>query len=150
MIVPVRRSNIYKHFIKMGKRKMRKRHTLKNELTVFMLLASVVTLTLVAIAVCYVFFSFFFKNTLEDIEYVLNNTTQQYQSHLQFIEDGAISIRHNSLLGDFFQTDSYDADIAKEQLMYSMGLFADRNQVNQQLPFVTSVYLFNNWDQCIK
>ena len=40
---------------------MRKRHTLKNELTVFMLLASVVTLMLVAIAVCYVFFSFFFK-----------------------------------------------------------------------------------------
>ena len=28
----------------MGKRKMRKRHTLKNELTVFMLLESVVTL----------------------------------------------------------------------------------------------------------
>ena len=129
---------------------MRKRHTLKNELTVFMLLASVVTLMLVAIAVCYVFFSFFFKNTQEDIEYVLNNTTQQYQSHMQFIEDGAISIRHNSLLGDFFQTDSCDADIAKEQLMYSMELFADRNQVNQQLPFVTSVYLFNNWDQCIK
>lgn len=129
---------------------MRKRHTLKNELTVFMLLASVVTLMLVAIAVCYVFFSFFFKNTQEDIEYVLNNTTQQYQSHMQFIEDGAISIRHNSLLGDFFRTDLCDADIAKEQLMYSMELFADRNQVNQQLPFVTSVYLFNNWDQCIK
>ena len=53
----------------MGKRKMRKRHTLKNELTVFMLLESVVTLMLVAIAVCYVFFSFFFKNTQEDIEY---------------------------------------------------------------------------------
>ena len=150
MVIPVRKPNRYKHFIKMGKRKMRKRHTLKNELTVFMLLESVVTLMLVAIAVCYVFFSFFFKNTQEDIEYVLNNTTQQYQSHMQFIEDGAISIRHNSLLGDFFQTDSCDADIAKEQLMYSMELFADRNQVNQQLPFVTSVYLFNNWDQCIK
>lgn len=67
-----------------------------------MLLASVVTLLLVAIAVCYVFF-IFFKNTQEDIEYVLNNTTQQYQSHLQFIEDGAISIRHNSLLGNFFE-----------------------------------------------
>ena len=53
-------------------------------------------------------------------------------------------------LGDFFKQIHYDADIAKEQLMYSMGLFADRNQVNQQLPFVTSVYLFNNWDQCIK
>ena len=51
----------------MGKRKMRKRHTLKNELTVFMLLESVVTLMLVAIAVCYVFYSFFFKNSEEDI-----------------------------------------------------------------------------------
>ncbi len=48
-------------------------------------------------------FSHFFENTQEDIEYVLNNTTQQYQSHMQFIEDGgAIAIRHNSLLDSFF------------------------------------------------
>ncbi len=40
---------------------MRKRHTLKKELTVFMSLASVVTLMLVVLAVCYVFFSFFRK-----------------------------------------------------------------------------------------
>lgn len=40
---------------------MRKRHTLKKELTVFMSLASVVTLMLVVLAVCYVFFSFFFR-----------------------------------------------------------------------------------------
>lgn len=66
-----------------------------------MSLASVVTLMLVVLAVCYVFF-IFFENTQEDIEYVLNNTTQQYQSHMQFIEDGAIAIRHNSLLDSFF------------------------------------------------
>ena len=47
---------------------MRKRHSLKKELTVFILMASLVTLLSVAIAVCYVFFSFFFKNTQEDIE----------------------------------------------------------------------------------
>lgn len=52
----------------MGKEKMRKRHTLKKGLTVFMSLASVVTLMLVVLAVCYVFFSFFFENTQEDIE----------------------------------------------------------------------------------
>lgn len=63
--------SIYKNkLIKMGKEKMRKRHTLKKELTVFMSLASVVTLMLVVLAVCYVFFSFFFENTQEDIEYV--------------------------------------------------------------------------------
>ena len=129
---------------------MRKRHTLKKELTVFMSLASVVTLMLVVLAVCYVFFSFFFENTQEDIEYVLNNTTQQYQSHMQFIEDGAIAIRHNSLLDSFFQCDNYDSEEAKKQLVYSMELFAQRNRVNQQYPFVTSMYLFNNQDQCVK
>lgn len=134
----------------MGKEKMRKRHTLKKELTVFMSLASVVTLMLVVLAVCYVFFSFFFENTQEDIEYVLNNTTQQYQSHMQFIEDGAIAIRHNSLLDSFFQCDNYDSEEAKKQLVYSMELFAQRNRVNQQYPFVTSMYLFNNQDQCVK
>ena len=129
---------------------MRKRHSLRKELTVIMLLVSIITLMLVAVAVCYVFFSIFFKNTQKDIEYVLNNTTQQYQSHMQFIEDGAISIRHNRLLDDFFQNEWYDADIAKEQLEYSMELFSDRNRVNQQLPFVTGMYLFNNQDQCVK
>lgn len=129
---------------------MRKRHSLKKELTVFILMASLVTLLSVAIAVCYVFFSFFFKNTQEDIEYVLNNTTQQYQSHMQFIEDGAIAIRHNSLLESFFQCNEYDSEEAKKQLVYSMELFAERNRVNQQYPFVTSMYLFNNQDQCVK
>lgn len=131
-------------------KKMRKRHTLRKELTVIMLLVSIVTLVLVAMAVCYVFFSAFFKNTQKDIEYVLTTTTQQFQAHMQFIEDSAISIRHNRLLDEFFQNDLYDADIAKEQLEYSMELFADRNRVNQQLPFVTGMYLFNNQEQCIK
>ena len=31
-----------------------------------------------------------------------------------------------------------------------MELFAQRNRVNQQYPFVTSMYLFNNQDQCVK
>ena len=129
---------------------MRKRHSLKKELTVFILMASLVTLLSVAIAACYVFFSFFFKNTQEDIEYVLNNTTQQYQSHMQFIEDGAIAIRHNSLLESFFQCDEYDSEEAKKQLVYSMELFAERNRVNQQYPFVKSMYLFNNQEKCVK
>ena len=48
------------------------------------------------------FFPFFIENTQEDIEYVLNSTSQQFQSHMQFIEDGAVSIRHNMMLNDFF------------------------------------------------
>ena len=98
---------------------MRKRHSLKKELTVFILMASLVTLLSVAIAVCYVFFSFFFKNTQEDIEYVLNNTTQQYQSHMQFIEDGAIvgNGTHSELMKNcpLYQEIAY-SQLSKEEL----------------------------------
>lgn len=128
---------------------MQERHSLKKELTIFMLLASVVSLISVGAAVCYVFFSFFFPNTREDIEYVLNSITQQYQSHMQFIEDGAVSIRHNSMLDNFFKGEPYEQGAAERQLVHSMELFADRNRVNQQVPFVTSMYLFNNKNQCV-
>lgn len=129
--------------------KIKKKYTLRKEMTSLMLRTSACTLLSAVLAILYVFFSFFFQKTQEDIEYVLKSTTQQYQSHMQFIADGAISIRHNILLDDFFENNGFDRKVVEEQLSYSMELFADRNRVNQQLPFVTSLYLFNNNDQCI-
>ena len=129
--------------------KEKKKYTLRKEMTSLMLRTSACTLLSAVLAILYVFFSFFFQKTQEDIEYVLKSTSQQYQSHMQFIADGAISIRHNILLDDFFENNGFDREVVEEQLSYSMELFADRNRVNQQLPFVTSLYLFNNNDQCI-
>lgn len=129
--------------------KEKKKYTLRKEMTSLMLRTSACTLLSAVLAILYVFFSFFFQKTKEDIEYVLKSTSQQYQSHMQFIADGAISIRHNILLDDFFENNGFDREVVEEQLSYSMELFADRNRVNQQLPFVTSLYLFNNNDQCI-
>lgn len=34
-------------------------------------------------------FFFFIENTQEDIQYVLDQTSQQFQAHMQLIEDGA-------------------------------------------------------------
>ena len=114
-----------------------------------MILASACTLLSACVAVFYVFFSFFFQKTQEDIEYVLRNTSQQYQAHMQFIEDSVITIRHNTVLDEFFQEKDYDPDEIESQLSYSMELFSQRNMVDRQLPFVTSIYLFNNSDDCI-
>lgn len=57
------------------------------------------------------------------MEYVLENTGQQFQDRIQFIEDGAVTIRHNVWLEDFFWGDFYDEEAAGEQLSYSMELF---------------------------
>ncbi len=121
-----------------------KKRILKKELTTLMLLASACTLLSVCAAVLYVFFSFFVENTQEDIQYVLDQTSQQFQSHMQFIEDGAVSIRHNTTLDAFFEGAGYDAAEMASQLSYSMEVFSDRNMIHRQIPFVTRVYLFND------
>ncbi len=128
---------------------MKKTYTLKRELTLLMILASVCTLLSVCAAVFYVFFSFFFQKTQEDIEYVLQNTSQQYEAHMQFIEDSVIAIRHNTVLDDFFQKEEYHLEEIEPQLSYSMELFSERNMVERQIPFVTGIYLFNNGNDCI-
>lgn len=128
---------------------MKKNYTLKRELTFLMILTSVCTLLSVCAAVFYVFFSFFFQKTQEDIEYVLRYTSQQYEAHMQFIEDSVIAIRHNTVLDDFFQKEEYNLEEIEPQLSYSMELFSERNMVERQLPFVTGIYLFNNGNECI-
>ena len=128
---------------------MKKNYTLKRELTFLMILTSVCTLLSVCAAVFYVFFSFFFQKTQEDIEYVLRYTSQQYEAHMHFIEDSVIAIRHNTVLDDFFQKEEYDLEEIEPQLSYSMELFSERNMVERQLPFVTGIYLFNNGNECI-
>lgn len=129
----------------------RKKRTLNKELTILMLIASACTLLSACVAVLYVFFSFFLQNTREDISYVLQNTSQEFQAHMQFIEDGAVSVRHNRMLDDFF-AGAYDEEYSggwKPELSYSMDLYSDRNMIEKQLPFVTSVYLFNSHDGCL-
>lgn len=128
---------------------MKKTYTLKRKLTLLMIVTSVCTLLSVCAAVFYVFFSFFFQKTQEDIEYVLRYTSQQYEAHMQFIEDSVIAIRHNTVLDEFFQKEEYDLEEIEPQLSYSMELFSERNMVERQLPFVTGIYLFNNGNECI-
>lgn len=127
---------------------MRKR-TLKKELTILMLTVLACTIIFLCLAMMYFFSSFFIQNTKEDIAYVLTNTTEQYQAHMQFIKDGVVSIRHNSMLEDFFDTYEYEETALEVQLSYSMELFADRNMIDRQFPFVSSVYLFNNHGDCV-
>lgn len=126
-----------------------KKRTLKKELITLMLTVSACTIIFLCMALLYFFSSFFIQNTKEDIEYVLTNTTEQYQAHMQFIKDGVVSIRHNSMLDDFFETYEYNEAESEVQLSYSMELFADRNMIDRQIPFVTSAYLFNNNDDCV-
>jgi len=130
-------------------KKREKKRTLRTEITIRTMLISVCMMLLVCASILCVFFSFFYKKTQKDIEYVLTNISRQFQSHMQFIEDGAVSVRHNAMLEDFFSGEVFERSVAEAQLSYSMELFSDRNTIERYIPFVTSVYLFNNRDDCV-
>ncbi len=123
--------------------------TLKKEITLFMFAIVVSAFLFLVLAFAYVFFIFFAQDTKEDIEYVVSSTSKIYDSHIQFIEDGAVAIRHNVVLDDFFEGKAYDENLIESQLSYSIKLFSERNMVDKYIPFVTSIYLFNNDGDCV-
>lgn len=82
----------------MGKGKKR---TLGTEITVLTVGTSVGTLLLLGSMMFLTFFVIFFGKSKDDMEYVLNNMNQQFQDHVQFIQDGAVTIRHNAWLEKF-------------------------------------------------
>lgn len=127
-----------------------KKRSLSTEITLLTVLVSVCTILLLGSALVCIFFFFFSQKAKVDMEYLLENTSQQFQDKIQFIGDGAVSVRHNIVLRDFFQKNHYDEKEIETQLSYSIDLFAERNMVGQREPFVIGVYLFNNKDEYVK
>lgn len=107
-------------------------------------ISSAAAILFLGIALILMFTIFFSRQTREDIEYYLENTNAQFNAKVQFLQDGAISIRHNTIMEGFFKRNHFDAEEVETQLTYCMDLFSDRNMVSQNSPFAVSVYLFNN------
>lgn len=128
----------------------RRHRTLSREITLLTVFSSVCAMLLLGLALMFIFVFFFAQKAREDMEYVIVNTNQQFQDKLQFIEDGAVSLRHNTILRDFFQKNHYNEEEMETQLSYSMDLFSQRNAAGKGIPFVQSVYLFNNRDKCVQ
>ena len=128
----------------------KKKRTLKREITLLTMATSFGALVLFGTVMIVMFFVFFLGNIREDMENILQNTLQNYQSKMQFIQDGAVMIRHNSTLQDFFDADWTDRAEMEKQLSYSMELFSNRNMTEGQSPFVTSVCLFNKKDEYVR
>ena len=116
-------------------------------LTVF---SSICAILVLGFALIMIFMFFFSRQAKEDMEYYLNNTLQQFDDKIQYIKDGAISIRHNVVMDDFFNKNHYNKEEVETQLNYCLDLFSQRNIVEQNTPFVVHVYLFNNKNDFIR
>lgn len=123
---------------------------LSTKISALTVLSSVCAILFLGAALILMFAFFFSRQTRADIEYYLENTNEQFASKVQFVQDGAISIRHNTIMEEFFKKNHYDAEEVETQLAYCMDLFSDRNMVEQSSPFAVSVYLFNNKDNFVR
>ena len=121
-----------------------KKTKLSTKISALTVVSSVCAILFLGIALIVMFTFFFSQQTREDIEYYLENTNEQFDAKVQFIQDSTISIRHNTIMEGFFKRNHYDEEEVETQLAYCMDLFSDRNMVTQNAPFAVSVYLFNN------
>ena len=53
----------------------------------------------------------------------LTSLNQRFDSVVQFVQDSAVSVRHNSLLDNFFHANHFIKSVAEEQLICSFDLF---------------------------
>lgn len=120
------------------------RWKLSTEISALTILSSVGAILFLGVALIMMFMFFFSRRSEENMEYYLQNSLQQFDDKIQYIKDGAISIRHNIIMDDFFNKNHYDEKEVETQLTYCMDLFSERNLVDQNTPFAVTVYLFNN------
>ena len=120
------------------------RRKLSTEISILTILSSATAALILGITLIIMFVFFFSGQATDDMEYFLDNTLQQFDDKVQYIKDGAISIRHNAIMDDFFSKDRYSEEAVETQLTYCVDLFSQRNMVEQNSPFVVHVYLFNN------
>lgn len=123
----------------------KKRKTrLSTKISALTVISSACAILFLGIALILMFTFFFSQQTREDIEYYLENTNEQFDAKVQFIQDSTIAIRHNTIMEEFFKKNHFNEEEVETQLAYCMDLFSDRNMVTQNAPFAVSVYLFNN------
>lgn len=121
-----------------------KKTRLSTKISTLTVVSSACAILVLGIALILMFTFFFSQQTREDIAYYLENTNEQFDAKVQFIQDSTIAIRHNTIMEEFFKRNHYDEEEVERQLAYCMDLFSDRNMVSQNAPFAVSVYLFNN------
>ncbi len=79
-----------------------------------------------------------------DTIYMMESDNAKMDTTIQYLEEMALSIQHNTGLMPFFRADVYYEDLAEEQLKSAVSLFSERNHLESAEPFVEKVYLFNN------
>lgn len=123
---------------------MRKKLTLRSEISFLTLGAAIGSMLLLGLAFLIMFLAFFTRQETDNLVYVLDTTNEKITGAMQYVQNGVIFIQRNAALQDFF-TGSGDAmQEAEQQLTYSLDLFSEQNLIGQDQPFVISAYLFNN------
>ncbi len=126
------------------------RKKLSMEISSLTIITSLGSVLILGLTVVFMFMFLFSRQAKSDMEYYIDNTLQQFDDKIQYIKDGAISIRHNNIVDGFFNKNHFDREQAETQLTYCLNLFSPRNMVNEGTPFVVHAYIFNNRQNSIR
>lgn len=84
---------------------------------------------------------FFTRTAAEDLEAALDGVAEDFMEKMEFIADGAVSMRHSAAISNFLTAGGASED-ADGDLSTALDLFSRRNAVSENLPFVETVHVF--------
>ncbi|MDD3337318.1 MAG: sensor histidine kinase [Lachnospiraceae bacterium] len=133
-----------------GKNNGSGKKSLQAQLTKIIILSCLFAVAVQGIVMITMLFTSYVRQEREDTEYIIESANSKAAGYVQFLEDTIISIRNSRGLKDFFYGSSYDKEVAVSQLVDDANLFAEKNRVNAQYPFLEKVYVYNNAADCIE
>lgn len=122
----------------------RSRIKIDSRISMLVVMTTAFAAMILGLAFIIFFVVFFSQQNRQSIRFVLTSTSRQMGDNIGFIEDGIISIRHNSQLEPFLLGRKGSGYYNPQQILASsIDIYSDRNRSDSANPFITRIYLFN-------
>ncbi len=123
--------------------------SLRKQLSRIITFCCVIAVCIQAVVMVTMLISQYVQQERNDTQYILESVNKKMETNVQYLEEMALSIQHNTGLRSFFRSDVYHEETVTEQLKLAASLFAEKNRLESSEPFVEKIYLFNNSGESI-
>lgn len=124
-------------------------YSLSKQLARIITLICIVALTLQAIVMVIIIIRQYVRQERADTAYILQSDNEKMEKNIQYLEEIALTIRHNQGLRAFFGGRYESKESATEELENTASVFAGRNILENSLPFIEKIYIFNRKGESI-
>lgn len=126
-----------------------KSYSLSKQLARIITLICIFALTVQAFVMMVIIIRQYVRQERLDTAYILQSDNAKMEKNIQYLEEVALTIRHNLGLRGFFSGNGENKETATKQLENTVSVFAGRNILENSEPLIEKIYLFNRKGESI-